>query len=122
MRIFSKNFRAVSGHGASGYLMHRIIFFSLVILGLGAPRLSAATAAQPPPASSTPVAQALEAAQQQFKDQNWAQARDSYDHARDLAGDWHSPEARLAVEGAVGCSIKLLKLSAFHLTLAGNCA
>ncbi len=53
------------------------------------------------------VSAALKKAEKQFKDQNWAEARDSYDHARELAGDWHSPEARLAVEGAVACSLRL---------------
>ena len=82
-------------------MMRRIIFFSAVIIGLGGLNLSAQPASKTPAASPTPVAKALEQAQKQFKAQNWAEARDSFDHARELAADWHSPEARLAVEGAV---------------------
>ena len=58
-------------------------------------------------ADPTPVSTALDQAQKQFKALNWAEARASFDQARDLAGDWHSPEARLAVEGAVACSMRL---------------
>jgi len=46
-------------------------------------------------------------AQKLFKDQNWTEARSAYDATRELKGDWSSPEARLAVEGAVACSMKL---------------
>jgi uncharacterized protein YfaS (alpha-2-macroglobulin family)/tetratricopeptide (TPR) repeat protein len=107
MELFLKNLRAVSGVGASGYLMRRILFCCGLVLALCGLNLSADSASTTSAAPSTPVAKALELAQKQFKDQNWAEARDSYDHARDLAGDWHSPEARLAVEGAVACSMKL---------------
>ncbi len=88
-------------------MMHRILFPGLVVIVLCGLNLRAQPAPKSAPASPTPVAKALEHAQKQFKDQNWAEARDSFDHARELAGDWHSPEARLAVEGAVGCCMKL---------------
>jgi hypothetical protein len=107
MKMFFKNPRALSGPAASGYMMRRILFFSLLAFTLISLALRAETAPNPSPAPATPVAKALEQAKKQFKDQNWAEARDSFDHARDLAGDWHSPEARLAVEGAVASSMKL---------------
>ena len=87
--------------------MFRIIFFSAALLVTGVLQSNAAPDAQPPAPPATPVAKALELAQKQFKDQNWAEARASFDHARELAGDWHSPEARLAVEGSVACCMKL---------------
>jgi hypothetical protein len=87
-------------------MMRRLIFFSMAVVMLGA-LPSRADPAPPTPVPSTPAAKVLEQAQKQFKDQNWAEARDSFDHARELAGDWHSPEARLAVEGAVACAMKL---------------
>ena len=107
MEMYFKNFRAFSNVGAFGYMMRRIILFSAVIIGLGGMNLSADSASKTSPSASTPVAKALEEAQKLFKDQNWAESRDSFDHARELAGDWHSPESRLAVEGAVACSMKL---------------
>ncbi len=58
-------------------------------------------------APDTPVTESLAKADKAFKAQNWADARAEYDHARDLAGDWSSPEARLAVESGVACSMKL---------------
>ncbi len=57
--------------------------------------------------ANTPADAALEKAHAQFKAQNWADARQSFDQARDLAGDWHSPQVREAVEGAVSCSMRL---------------
>src|ERR1700722_12399503 len=107
MEMFFKNIRAVSCLGASGSMMRRVIFSSAFVIVLGGLSLNAQPASKTSPAAPTPVAKALEQAQKQFKAQNWAEARDSFDHARDLAGDWHSPEARLAVEGAVACSMKL---------------
>ncbi len=95
MGYLFNNLRAVWPGGASGLMVHRLLFFVLVL------------AAMPLQADSTPVSTALEKAQKQFKAQNWADARASFDQARDLAGDWHSPEARLAVEGAVACSMRL---------------
>jgi uncharacterized protein YfaS (alpha-2-macroglobulin family) len=95
------NLRAVLGFGPSGLAVRRILLFTWVVLIFGGLDLRA------DPASPNEASAALEKAQKQFKAQNWAEARDSYDHARELAGDWHSPEARLAVEGAVACSMKL---------------
>ncbi|HEY0257421.1 MAG TPA: hypothetical protein VGC39_08255, partial [Candidatus Methylacidiphilales bacterium] len=104
MKIFLKTPRAVFHPAASGYMMHRLIFLNVAFVLLGWLNLTAAPAS---PSAPTTAGQALERAQKQFKDQNWADARASFDQARDLAGDWHSPEARLAVEGAVACSMKL---------------
>ena len=52
-------------------------------------------------------ATALKKAEKLLKDQHWAEARVAYDEARDQESDWHAPRVRLAVEGAVTCSIKL---------------
>ena len=57
--------------------------------------------------TNSPVAQALLKAGGLFKDEHWAEARAAYDSARDLEKDWAAPPVRLAVEGAVACSIKL---------------
>jgi uncharacterized protein YfaS (alpha-2-macroglobulin family) len=80
------------------------VLLSSVCLFLSALLVSADSPGKAPP---TPTTEALEQAQKEFKEQNWAAARTSFDQARNLAGDWHSPEARLAVEGAVACSMKL---------------
>jgi alpha-2-macroglobulin len=42
-----------------------------------------------------------------FKQQNWAEARSAYDDARAKEKDWSKPLVRVAVEGAVACSIQL---------------
>jgi uncharacterized protein YfaS (alpha-2-macroglobulin family) len=81
----------------------RAPFLGAIFIALGQLSAHAGSPAQTP----TPVAQALEQAQAQFKKQNWADARASFDHVRDLAANWHTPEARLAVEGAVACSMRL---------------
>ena len=88
--------RAVCDSVASRPGMHRLIF---IAFALGLLHATADT--------KTPLSETLEQAQKQFKAQNWAEARTSYDRARDLAGNWHAPEARLAVEGAVACSMRL---------------
>lgn len=87
------------------------LFHPLLVLLCGLAILHAQTM---PPASTTttskpvtPVTQALENAQSLFKKQNWGEARDAYDKARDLVNNWNSPQARLATEGAVACSLKL---------------
>lgn len=82
--------------------MLRVILIGGAFLAFTGFRLNAA-----PAPTGTSVSQALEQAQAQFKKQNWADARTSFDQARELAADWHSPEARLAVEGVVACSMKL---------------
>ena len=46
-------------------------------------------------------------AEKLFKEEHWAEARAAYDRARDLESNWGSPRVRLAVEGAVACSLKL---------------
>src|SRR6266571_1600922 len=68
-----------------------------------------ALAATPTPAGDTnsPVAQALQKANKLFEGQQWAEARTAYDAARSLEKDWASQPVRLAVEGAVACSLKL---------------
>src|SRR5882724_3465912 len=58
--------------------------------------------------TNSPVAQALEKANKLFEAQQWTEARTAYDAARSLEKDWASPPVRLAVEGAVACSLKLL--------------
>jgi uncharacterized protein YfaS (alpha-2-macroglobulin family) len=59
------------------------------------------------PETNTPVAQALLKAGELFQEQHWAEARAAYDAARGLEKDWAAPPVRLAVEGAVACSLKL---------------
>jgi alpha-2-macroglobulin len=98
-RIFPKKDRAVFQLRTSGYTMSRITRVALVLL------VAAGIYAIAEP--NTPVSESLAKAQKAFKAQNWADARTEFDHARDLAGDWHSPEARLAIEGAVACSMRL---------------
>ncbi len=68
-----------------------------------------APAATPSPAVDTnsPVAQELGKASKLFEEKQWAEARAAYDAARSLEQDWASPPVRLAVEGAVACSLKL---------------
>lgn len=110
MKIFClplhlNNCRALWPFRASGLMMIRLVFILLVLL-TGARMLNAQTPDKAPP---TPVEKALEKAQKLFKDQNWAEAQTAYTEARDLTGNWHSPEARLAVEGSVACFVKLSK-------------
>src|SRR5438105_6189119 len=57
--------------------------------------------------TNSPTGQALQTASKLFQEQHWAEARSAYDAARGLEHDWTSPAVRLAVEGAVGCSLKL---------------
>jgi uncharacterized protein YfaS (alpha-2-macroglobulin family) len=104
MNTFSQVLRAVFHPAASGLVMLRMICAGATALMLSATGLIADPSPITPP---TPTSTALEQAQKQFKDQNWMEARASYDHARELAGDWSSPQARLAVEGAVACSMRL---------------
>ena len=78
--------------------------FSVAVIRFGQ---SAHAAVAASPDTNTPVAQALQKAGKLFAEQHWAEARASYDAARDLEKDWASPPVRLAVEGAVACSLKL---------------
>ncbi len=80
--------------------MPRLLLLGVACIVLGALELRA----DAPP---TPASQALDDAQKHFKEQNWMDARAAYDQARELTGDWNSPQARLAVEGAVACSMRL---------------
>ena len=57
--------------------------------------------------TNSPVAQALQKAGKLFEQQHWAEARAAYDEARGLEEEWSAPAVRLAVEGAVACSLKL---------------
>ncbi len=57
--------------------------------------------------SQTPAEDGLRKAEKLFREEHWAEARAAYDEARDLETDWRSPRVRLAVEGAVACSLKL---------------
>lgn len=75
----------------------------LVALGLVA-GLAFATAESVP---ESPAAKALRKAEKLFNEEHWTEARAAYDQARDLETDWRSPRVRLAVEGAVACSLKL---------------
>jgi len=76
---------------------------SLLLLSLGAP--AAVRSAEFD--TNSPAAQALQRAGRLFSEQHWAEARTAYDAARGLEKDWASPPVRLAVEGAVACSLKL---------------
>ncbi|MCH8807451.1 MAG: hypothetical protein IH986_15390, partial [Planctomycetes bacterium] len=49
----------------------------------------------------------LEEADALAKEQNWAEAREKYDQARDAEADWRTARARASVEGAVECSMHL---------------
>src|SRR5580765_7393928 len=64
-------------------------------------------AADSPDDTNSPVALSLQTAGKLFEEQHWAEARAAYDAARGLATNWSSVPARLAVEGAVACSLKL---------------
>ena len=57
--------------------------------------------------SESPSEKVLRKAEKLFQEEHWADARAAYDEARDLETDWRSPRVRLAVEGAVACSLKL---------------
>jgi len=89
---------------ASWLMMLRSGFF---LLALFICAVTAQAAPDPEQAPTTSVGIAMAKAHKLFKDQNWAEARTAFDAARDLQGDWHSPEARLAVEGSVACAMKL---------------
>jgi len=82
-------------------LMPALRLLSLLFL------LPLALGAQDNPDPPTPVGTALARADKLLNDKNWAEARTAYDGARQLKGDWNSPQARLAVEGAISCSVKL---------------
>lgn len=86
-------------------MTYRALLLLALLIWVG--MAQAATPPEPASVPTTPVGQAVAKAQKLFKDQNWAEARTAFDAARELKGDWHSPEARLAVEGAVACSMKL---------------
>jgi uncharacterized protein YfaS (alpha-2-macroglobulin family) len=64
-------------------------------------------AAEAPADTNSPLVQALRAADQLFKEQHWAEARTAYDAARAAETNWSAAPVRVAVEGAVGCSLKL---------------
>ena len=57
--------------------------------------------------TDSPAVQALRRADKLFSEQHWAEARSAYDAARASEKDWSAPTVRLAVEGAVACSVKL---------------
>src|SRR4051794_38939773 len=84
----------------------RIMIFRIVLLLSGACQVLAATSAD---WTNTPAGQALIKANQLFEQKNWAEARSAYDAARGLERNWSTPAVRLAVEGAVACSVKLLQ-------------
>jgi len=75
----------------------------LVAWGLVAGLARAAEESMP----ETPAEKTLRNAEKLFQEENWAEARAAYDQARDLQTEWRSPQVRLAVEGAVACSLKL---------------
>jgi hypothetical protein len=79
----------------------RVVAVLLITVG------AAMAAPSPTRDTNSPPAQALRKADQLFKDQNWAEARTAYDAARGLEHDWTSADVRVAVEGAVACSLKL---------------
>src|SRR5512136_2116996 len=81
----------------------RIGVISLLLLSLTAPAAVRSADFD----TNSPVAQALQRAGKLFSEQHWAEARTAYDTARSLEKDWASPPVRLAVEGAVACSLKL---------------
>ncbi len=55
----------------------------------------------------SPEARALKKADALLQKQHWAEARAVFDEVRDTADDWRLPHVRLAVEGAVACSMHL---------------
>jgi hypothetical protein len=77
----------------------------LCFLALHAPVAAADLPA--PIDTNSPVSQALQKAGKLFEQQHWAKARAAYDEARGMEKDWSAPPVRLAVEGAVACSLKL---------------
>src|SRR5215471_11121282 len=79
----------------------------LLSLFLLLPLTTFAFAAAPGLDTNSPVGQALQRAGKLFEQNNWAEARGAYDDARKLEKDWSTPSVRLAVEGAVACSLKL---------------
>jgi len=93
------------GRGAEGHAVRRLIVPGLLALLVVASLSKGALESREEEPSST--VEALERAEELFKEQHWAEARVAYDKARHLEADWHSPRVRLAVEGAVACSLKL---------------
>jgi len=88
-------------------MRHRVF---LTTFGVGAGLLMLAEtnrAAEEANLAGTSISNALQNAGQLFKGQHWAEARAAYDSARDLEKDWSALPVRLAVEGAVACSLKL---------------
>src|SRR6516162_2450002 len=89
------------------------IFFVLrcaIVIGIITRSLPSDSRAASPPISTdtnSPVAQALIKANKLFEQKNWAEARSDYDTARALETNWSAAPVRLAVEGAVACSLKL---------------
>src|SRR6266566_4307733 len=81
--------------------------FCLTVAGVLVSNQTSYAAAASKIDTNTPAAQALQRANKLFEQQHWAEARAAYDNARDLEQDWSSPPVRLAVEGAVACSLKL---------------
>lgn len=57
--------------------------------------------------TNTPITRALLKGNELFEQKNWAEARSAYDVARNMEQNWSTQAVRLAVEGAVACSIKL---------------
>lgn len=82
-------------------LMPALRFLGLLLL---LPLVLTARENPPPPAA---LATTLASADKLLKEKNWTEARAAYDEALRLKGDWNSPQARLAVEGAISCSIEL---------------
>src|ERR1022692_1477109 len=78
-------------------------WFLTILMGQGLLVAAPATSTD----TNTPIAKALQKAGKLFEEQNWAEARTAYDDARKLETDWSTPFVRLAVEGAVACSLKL---------------
>ncbi|NQT81709.1 hypothetical protein HQ563_01710, partial [bacterium] len=100
MNEVEKHNRGAEGH----VVLPRIILGFLVLLLFASLSKGAQDSREEEPSSSV---EALERAEKLFKEQHWAEAKAAYDRARDLEADWHSPRVRLAVEGAVACSLKL---------------
>ena len=57
--------------------------------------------------TNTPIARVLINANKLFEEKNWAEARAAFDSGRAMDQNWSTQSVRLAVEGAVACSLKL---------------